>query len=147
LISTPSARKLRSAVSKLVMVGIDEARHDDAPGGVDHGAAGAEVRADREDLLALDQHVGAGEVADLRVHRHHRAAANDIAPARPAAVLGHIIVRRRGARREEVEAGGDGAGRRRTFEEVAPRTEMVVRPACIAQHAHVGSPPLPSHSA
>ena len=50
---------------ELVMVRIDEAGHDDAAAGVDHrGAAGLQVRSDGEDLLALDQHVGLGEVAD-----------------------------------------------------------------------------------
>ena len=45
-----------------------------------------------------------GEVADLRVHRHHRAAANDVAPARPAAVRRRVaVVRRGGARREQIE--------------------------------------------
>ena len=41
-----------------MMVGIDEARHDDAAGGVDHlSAVGLEVHADRGDPVAVDQHV------------------------------------------------------------------------------------------
>jgi len=43
---------------------------DDAPAGVDHtGVACAQVSADSEDLLALDQHVRLDESADLGVHR------------------------------------------------------------------------------
>ncbi len=51
------------------MVGVDEARHDDAAAGVDHpGITGAQIRADGDDLLALDEHVGPGEVAHVGVH-------------------------------------------------------------------------------
>ena len=41
------------------MMRVDEARHDDAAARIDHvGAAGVQVGPDRDDLLALDQHVG-----------------------------------------------------------------------------------------
>ena len=59
------------------------------------GAACVQVRSDGEDLLALDQHVGLGEVADCRIHRHHGAAANDVAPARSAGILRRIVVKLR----------------------------------------------------
>ena len=50
---------------ELVVVRVDEARHHDAAARVDlGGAAGVQVRADGEDLLALDQHVALREVAD-----------------------------------------------------------------------------------
>ncbi len=91
---------------ELVVVRIDEAGHDDAPARVDHvGAARRQVRPDGKDGLALDQDVGLGEVAHFRVHRHHRTAANDVAPARPAAVL------RRVGRLANCAAAGRGANR------------------------------------
>jgi hypothetical protein len=71
----------------LVVVRIDEARHDDAAGCVDlRRAACVQIRTDRKSFLALDQHVGLREVANLRIQRHHRTAANDVAPAGPATV-------------------------------------------------------------
>jgi hypothetical protein len=66
-------------------------RHDDAAARIDHtGIACVEVRTDGGDFLAFDQHVRLDEVTHLRVHRHHRTAANDVAPPRTAAVLGRI---------------------------------------------------------
>src|SRR6267378_2724316 len=50
------------------------------------GTAHLQIRPDRKDLLALDQHVGLGKIADVRVHRHHGTATNDVAPAGLAAV-------------------------------------------------------------
>src|SRR5207247_6996670 len=82
---------------ELVVVRVDEARHDDLAARVDlAGAAGAQVRPDGEDLLALDQHVGLDEVTYRRVHRRDVAAADDVAPASPAAVLRRVVVLRRG---------------------------------------------------
>ncbi len=109
---------------ELVVVRIDEARHDDAAARVDlRRVARVQVRSDGEDLLALDQHVGLGEVAHLRIHRHHRTAANDVAPAPLAAALGRIVgICRGGACREQVEPGRGNPGRRRPFEKVAPRS-------------------------
>ena len=41
-----------------MMMGVDQARHDDAAGGVDHlGAVRLEVRTDRGDAAAVDQDV------------------------------------------------------------------------------------------
>jgi len=61
---------------------------------VDYGGiARLDVRSDGENFLAFDQHVGLGEVADGRIHRHHRAAADEIAPAGAAGVSGHIVVK------------------------------------------------------
>src|SRR6266550_9233756 len=63
---------------ELMMVSIDESRHDDAAARVDwRGTARLQVRADGDDLLALDQHVGLGKIAYARIHRHHGTAAND----------------------------------------------------------------------
>ena len=79
---------------ELVVVRIDEAGHHDAACGIDHvGGARRYMRPDGEDRIALDQDIGLGEVAHIRiVHRHHRAAANDVASERHAAVL--KVVRR-----------------------------------------------------
>ena len=67
---------------ELVMMCIDEARHDNASPRINHsGAAGAQVGTNGHDFLPLDQHVGLGEIAHLRVHRHHMPAASHIAPA------------------------------------------------------------------
>ncbi len=98
------------------MVGIDETGHDDAAGGVDPcGAACLQVRSNGEDLLALDQHVGLGEVADARIHRHHGTAANDVASAWCAAALGRVAdVGGCRARGEQFETCG-GTDRRVAF--------------------------------
>ena len=64
---------------ELVVMRVDEARHHDAAARVDHRSAiRAQVRPDGDDLLAFDQHVGLRKIADLRVHRHHGAAANEV---------------------------------------------------------------------
>ena len=104
------------------MVRIDEAGHDDAAAGVDHvGVAGVQLRADGDDLLALDQHVGLGEVAHLRILGHHGTAVNDVAPAAPACVVGRILVVCRGRTRcEEIEAGSGDAGGGRRLQEITP---------------------------
>src|SRR5439155_24291154 len=93
-----------------------------------------------ENFLALDQNVGLGKVADLRVHRHHRAAANDVAPVGPAAVLGQARQVRRlrcgGARREQIETCGGNPGRRGPLQKVTPGIDMILRPSSTAQLAH-----------
>ena len=76
---------------------VDEAGHHDLAARVDHvGIAGGQVGADGEDLLALDQHVAAHEVdvADLGGASIDMigAAANQIAPAGPAAVARRTVV-------------------------------------------------------
>ena len=105
-----------------MVVGIDEARHDHPAAGVDlGGVAGMQVRADGEDLLAMDQDVASDEVPDLRVHGHHVAVADDIAPVRLAGALGRVVMRQGRAGGEQTKAGGgDGAGRGRTLEKTAP---------------------------
>jgi hypothetical protein len=144
----PVGEKAAQRRLELVMVRIDEARHDDAAAGVDHvGVAGVQVWSDGEDLLALDQHVGLGEVAHIRVHRHHGTAANDVAPAPPAVVLGRVLAVRGGrASREQIETCGGGPGRGRRLQEVAPRSGMTLRDSFIAQFAHWCSPPRLSHA-
>ncbi len=103
---------------ELVVVRIDEAGHDDAPGGVDLlGGACRHIRPDGKDRVGLDQHVGFGEVAHLWVHRHHGTAANDVASVRLAAVLRWIIpglLRRGGPRCEEIETRGGNSSCRRS---------------------------------
>ena len=138
---------------ELVMVGVDEPGHDDAAAGVDHtGITCAQVRADGEDLLALDQHVRRDEVADRRVHRHHGAAFDDVAGAcRRNADLG-----RRRTRREQTEARCRGARRCRNCEKAAacdlprakagPLAEMPLRHSGTAQYTHVCISPIVSHS-
>ena len=57
---------------ELVVVRIDEPRHDDAPGRVDlAGAVCAQIGSDIEDLFAFNEHIGLGKIADLRIQRHH----------------------------------------------------------------------------
>src|SRR6185295_19242857 len=137
---------------ELVVVRVDEPRHDDLAAGVDlAGTACFEVRPDRDDLLALDQHVGAGELAlvgHARVHRHHDSAADHIAPTPPAAVLRRTIVVtvvRARRRVEQAHPRGTGRGCRRSLQEIAPselRARVVLRTSLVAQDAHSWSPPL-----
>jgi hypothetical protein len=128
------------------MVRVDEAGHDDAAACVDHvGIAGGQIGADRLNPVAVDQHVGAREVSDLRVHRHDGAAADEIAPAGTAGVRRRRILRGCRARAEQIDPRRGEAGRRRAFEKVAPRGGVFLRPAAIAQDAHVVAS-LVSHS-
>src|SRR5581483_6228710 len=60
-------------------VSINEPRHDNPVRGVNYFCTvgtevGAEVWADGGNFRALDQHVGVSEIAELRIHRQHRAA-------------------------------------------------------------------------
>src|SRR6516164_2554710 len=128
---------------ELVVVRVDKPGHDDAAARVDHrGAARAQVRSDSKDLFALDQHIGLREVANPRVQRHYRTAANNIAPTRPAAVEGLIPVLRRGrTRREQIQTGSGDPSRGHTLQKIAPRAEMVPRLSFIAQYAHAGVSP------
>ena len=151
-VSRAAARRARAVVDEhpvgeeaaqrrleLVVVRIDEAGHDDPAAGVYHrGAARRQAGPDGDDLLALDQHVGLREVADLRVHRHDGTAADDIAPAVPAAVLGLSGLVRRGGRagREQVESAGRGPGRRCRLQEVAARAEVELRASFVTESAH-----------
>ena len=134
----PSQRGL-----ELVVVRVDESRHDDAAGRVDDiSATGTQVRPDLLDLLALDQHIRLGKVADLRVHRKHGAVADDVAPARPAAVGRRIARRLRRSRREQIERARGGRGERRNFQEITSTVNgiaMKLRLACHAHPAHVVS--------
>src|SRR5437879_4878460 len=57
----------------LVMMCGDESRHDDHAARVDHLGVRTEVGAYRDDLLALDQHVGSFEIADGRIERQYDA--------------------------------------------------------------------------
>jgi hypothetical protein len=59
-----------------VAVRIDEARNDNAVGGIDHGRVlgHRNVRAYFADLAVLDQHVRPCEVAELTIERQHYAA-------------------------------------------------------------------------
>src|SRR5437899_12791834 len=118
-----------------MVVRTDEARHDEAAGRVNlRGAGHGQVRPDGDDFLALDHYVGFGEIADIRVHRHHGTATNDVAPARLAGIVRRIIVllilRRGRARREQIETcGGDSGGRCSLLENgrwIEYRTGMVL---------------------
>src|SRR5882672_1886235 len=129
---------------ELMVVRVDEARHHDFAARVDlRGAARVQVRPDGEDLLSLDQHVGLGEfalVGHAGVHRHHVAAADDIAPAPLARILRPIVVLRSGrARGEQTHPRRGGCGRGRSLQEIAPpELRMVLRFALNAQYAHLG---------
>ena len=117
-----------------MVVRVDEAGHDDAAAGVDHrGIAGVQVRSDGDDLLALDQDVGLGEIADVRVQRHHGAAADDVAPAAPAGVVRCVVAVRGGrAWPEETGPGGGHPGDGGVFQEIAPRAAVALWVAVIA---------------
>ena len=86
---------------ELVMVRIDEAGMTMRPRASITSASPACSFGRRDDLLALDQHVGLGEVAHLRILGHHGTAVNDVAPAAPACVVGRILVVCRGRTRCE----------------------------------------------
>jgi len=61
--------------------------------GVDlSGAAGMEVGPDLLDLFAIDQYVRLNEIAQLRIHRHDRSAADHILASAPAAILRGLTV-------------------------------------------------------
>jgi hypothetical protein len=58
-----------------VMVRVDQARHHDAVGGVDHQCViRPEARADRGDAVTLDQNVADWEIGNLGVQRDHGSA-------------------------------------------------------------------------
>jgi hypothetical protein len=138
----PIGEKAAQRRLELVMVGVDKPGHDDAAGRVDLSrAARVQVRPNGEDFLAFDQHVGLGKVADLRIQRHHRTAANKIAPARVAAVYGRVVCDG-GACRKQIETRSGDPGRNRTLQKIAPRAEMVLRQSRIAQFAHADVSPL-----
>src|SRR6516162_5171367 len=80
-------------------------------------------------------------VGHAGVHRHHRAAADDVAPARAARVRGQAAGVRRGrARRKQIETRSGYSGRRRSFEKMAPRREVILWSSLSAQDAHVVLP-------
>jgi hypothetical protein len=81
---------------------VDKARHDDAAGCVDHRrVARLQVRTDGLNFLTVDQHVRPGEVADLRIQRHDRTAANDVTTTRLATADGRVVGPG-GTRREQI---------------------------------------------
>ena len=57
-----------------MMVRVDETRHDDHARGINHLSIRFEIRLDRNDLFAFDQHVRVFEVADIAVKSEHDAA-------------------------------------------------------------------------
>src|SRR5262249_23723748 len=73
----------------------------------------------------------------FRVHRHHRAAADDVAPAALAGVLRSVVVVRRGRTRRKKACSRGGPSRRRGLQEIAP-PEMVLRISFLAKDAHFG---------
>src|SRR5262249_41547121 len=86
------------------------------------------------------QHVGAYEltlVGHARVHRHHRAPADDVAAPALAGVPRPVVVLRRGRARREEACSRDGPSRRRGLQEIAP-PEMVLRISVLAKDAHCG---------
>ena len=81
----------------LVMMGRDEAGHDDRARAVDHfGVAGGDVGGDLRDRLSVYDDIGLLEVADLRVEGEHDAAAQQD-PA-PGAIADEILSRTRSGR-------------------------------------------------
>ena len=64
-----------------MMVGRDEARHDDGARAIDHFGIGRRDRGrDLRDCLPVDEDVGLFEVADLRVETEDDAAAQQDGP-------------------------------------------------------------------
>ena len=58
-----------------MMMGVDQARHDDAAGGVDDfGVVGHEIRPDGDDAVALDEDVADREIGNFLIHRDDGAA-------------------------------------------------------------------------
>lgn len=98
-----------------VAVGVDEAGNDDAVAGIDDcGVGGGNAWAQLADRAVLDQDVGGGEVADLRIAAEHDAALEqDAAGALQAAQL-RIRALRRGRRRAQCRrrTGGQRSGAR-----------------------------------
>ncbi len=90
-----------------VVVRVDEARNDDAVGGVDNRhIARRDVGANVTNPAVLDQHVGLGEVADLPVEREHDAALNEnAARALHASEFGVGTLRLRGAGQDWCRGG------------------------------------------
>ena len=129
----------------LMVMRVDEAGHHDLAARVDHvGASRGEIGTDRENLLALDQHVAARKIGHRRIfHRHDGAALDQIAPAGPAAVARRtvVVMRARRARREQAR----GSDRGRALQKIASREVRVLWPSLIAQNAHVRLPAW-SHS-
>jgi hypothetical protein len=62
-----------------VPVGVDEAGHDEEALGLDDLGVGADVRLDRDDLAVLDEDIGVGKVAQLRVNRQDVASVDECA--------------------------------------------------------------------
>ena len=92
-----------------VPVGIDEARHDDHGRRVDLARRRPQIRPDRGDLAALDQHVGPVEVAQRGVHGEDHAALEQDALARRAGRRRpRGAPRQRGARRPRQQPRGAG---------------------------------------
>ena len=62
---------------------INKAGHDNTASRIDLAGAAyvPNVRFDITNLVALDEDIGLRKVADLRIHRHHGAAANYVATA------------------------------------------------------------------
>ena len=80
--SSGSCSKLAAEQRRVgVGVGVDQARHDDEAGAVDHlvvalAAAHGVGRADVGQAVAIDDHVAGGEHSVLRIHREHGRVAN-----------------------------------------------------------------------
>src|SRR5215472_4414755 len=134
----------------LVMVGIDKAGHDDHPGGVDNGRRRVQVVPDSEDLLAFDQDVPFGEVADLRIEAQYDAAFQQDAVSRVAFGALQSVERRRrsggqGIACEQLGRGtaGDPCAR---HEQTAPRRcrQLQVSDASGAVSSFDMAFPLPS---
>jgi hypothetical protein len=95
------------------------------------------MRSDGADLLALDEHVGLGEIAHGRVQRHHGPTPDDVAALMPAGILRLIAIPGPGRPgREQVGAGRRDSGGGRRPEKIPPRCRMVLRNSVIASRAH-----------
>ena len=127
-------RAVRQHVAQItlphVAVGIDEARHHDRLGGIDHVCVGcSDVRLHRGNPAALDQDIGLLEVADRAIEAEHATALDQDRPARRGGRGRRLGLsdsgRARSHRRDGKRARGRGA------EELAARHSRS-RAACAA---------------
>jgi hypothetical protein len=63
-----------------MVVSVDQARHDDVAGGINHlGAIRLQARTDCGDAIVFDQHVAGREIGHIGIHRDDNAAFEDSA--------------------------------------------------------------------
>ena len=85
-IAKPIGDEVASERAPHVVMRIDEARHDDHVGRIDHlRTARGEIRPDRLDAAVAHQHVAPRQHAELRIHGDDRAVLDQVTAARGGA--------------------------------------------------------------